>query len=283
MDVEPKQQVVDYGRPATFKCNYKGNPVKSVSWMKNGQPLSHTETTLRIESVKKADRGMYQCFVRNDQESAQATAELKLGGRFDPPEFVRTFDTLTVDPGPFVSLECVAKGDPAPEVKWFVYGSEVKEDGTIQVGSFRKPNGDVVSHLNISQARTKYGGMYECTASSKVGSVSHSAKLNVKGAPFVQRMNPMKVVAGKSMFVTCPVAGYPISSVTWEKEGRQLPFNDRQTVFTNGTLVISDVQRKEDAAKYTCVARNDEGYSARSDLSVTVMGKNSEMICNVTG
>ena len=24
---------------------------------------------------------MYQCFVRNDQESAQATAELKLGGR----------------------------------------------------------------------------------------------------------------------------------------------------------------------------------------------------------
>ena len=36
---------------------------------------------------------------------------------------------------------------------------------------------------------------------------------------------------------------------------------------------ILDIQRKEDAASYTCIARNDEGYSARSDLDVTVMGK----------
>ena len=56
-------------------------------------------------------------------------------------------------------------------------------------------------------------------------------------------------------------------------DGRQLPFNDRQIVFPNGTLVISDVQRKEDAATYTCMARNDEGYSARSDLEVSVMGR----------
>ncbi len=26
VEVEPKQQVVDYGRSATFKCNYKVNP-----------------------------------------------------------------------------------------------------------------------------------------------------------------------------------------------------------------------------------------------------------------
>ena len=63
------------------------------------------------------------------------------------------------------------------------------------------------------------------------------------------------------------------TGIAWEKDGRQLPFNDRQTVFPNGTMVISHVQRKEDAATYTCVARNDEGYSARSDLSVSVMGK----------
>ena len=71
----------------------------------------------------------------------------------------------------------------------------------------------MVSHLNITQARTKYGGTYECRASSKVcffvtltqpltlylslnfqvGSVSHAGKLNVHGAPFVRRMKPMKV------------------------------------------------------------------------------------------
>lgn len=217
---------------------------------------------------------MYQCFVRNDQESAQATGELKLGGRFDPPEFVYAFDSVTTQPGPMVSLKCVAKGDPAPEVKWFSYNNEVESDGVLLTGSFQADNGDVVSYLNISQVRTKYGGNYECQASSKVGSVRHSAQLNVHGAPYVRKMRPMKVVAGKSMFVTCPVAGYPISSVAWEKDGRQLPFNDRQTVYRNGTLAIANVQRKEDASTYTCVARNDEGYSARSDLTVTVMGKN---------
>ena len=40
--------------------------------------------------------------------------------------------------------------------------------------------------------------------------------------------------------------------------------------------MITNVERKEDATTngaYTCVARNDEGYSARSDLQVSVMGK----------
>jgi len=98
VEVEPKQQVVDYGRPASFKCNYKGNPVKSISWMKNGEDIGHSDPVLRINSVKKEDRGMYQCFIRNDQESAQATGELKLGGRFDPPEFVTTFESQVVNP-----------------------------------------------------------------------------------------------------------------------------------------------------------------------------------------
>ena len=67
VEVEPKHQVVDYGRPATFKCNYRGNPVKAVFWLKNGVNIGHSEKTLRINSVTKEDRGMYQCFVINDQ------------------------------------------------------------------------------------------------------------------------------------------------------------------------------------------------------------------------
>ena len=80
--IEPQVQTVDYGRPATLTCNAEGNPIKSISWMKDGVVLGqHNEPILRIEQVRRDDRGMYQCFVRNDQESAQASAELKLGGR----------------------------------------------------------------------------------------------------------------------------------------------------------------------------------------------------------
>lgn len=79
--IDPPTQTVDFGRPAVFTCHYSGNPIKTVSWMKDGKPIGHSDAILRIESVKKEDNGMYQCFVRNDQESAQASAELKLGGR----------------------------------------------------------------------------------------------------------------------------------------------------------------------------------------------------------
>ena len=65
-----------------------------------------------------------------------------------------------------------------------------------RTGIYQMINGDVVSHLNVSHARTKYGGTYECRASSKVGVVTHSAKLNVLGAPFVKRMRPAKVLFG---------------------------------------------------------------------------------------
>lgn len=79
--IEPSVQTIDFGRPAVFTCAFSGNPIKTVSWMKDGKPIQHSEATLRIEAVKKEDKGMYQCFIRNDQESAEATAELKLGGR----------------------------------------------------------------------------------------------------------------------------------------------------------------------------------------------------------
>jgi hypothetical protein len=80
-NIEPTTQTVDFGRPAVFTCNFEGNPIKTISWLKDGKSLNHEDSVLRIESVKKEDRGMYQCFIRNDQENAEASAELKLGGR----------------------------------------------------------------------------------------------------------------------------------------------------------------------------------------------------------
>ena len=80
-EVEPKVQTIDFGRPAIFTCRFSGNPIKTMRWMKNGKFIEHTDAILRIEAVKKEDKGMYQCVIKNDQESAQATAELKLGGR----------------------------------------------------------------------------------------------------------------------------------------------------------------------------------------------------------
>ncbi|XP_044018826.1 Down syndrome cell adhesion molecule-like protein Dscam2 isoform X29 [Aphidius gifuensis] len=270
-EIEPRSQTVDFGRPATFTCNVRGNPIKTISWMKDGKPLGHEDPVLRIESVKKEDKGMYQCFVRNDQESAQATAELKLGGRFEPPQIKQAFGEETLQPGPSMFLKCVASGNPTPEITWELDGKRLANTERLQVGQYVKVNGDVVSHLNISSTHTNDGGLYKCIAASKVGSAEHSARLNIYGLPFIRHMDKKAIVAGETLRVTCPVAGYPIESIVWERDTRLLPINGKQKVFPNGTLIIENVERHSDQATYTCVARNAQGYSARGTLEVQVM------------
>ncbi|XP_049833935.1 Down syndrome cell adhesion molecule-like protein Dscam2 isoform X22 [Schistocerca gregaria] len=269
--VEPQTQTVDFGRPATFKCNFEGNPIKTISWLKDGKPLNHKEPILTIESVKKEDKGMYQCFIRNDQESAEASAELKLGGRFEPPQLRYSFPEDTLQPGPSVFLKCIASGNPTPEITWELDGKKLSNSDRLQVGQYVTVNGDVVSHLNISSTHTNDGGLYKCIASSKVGSVEHSNRLNIYGLPFIRPMEKKAIVAGETLIVTCPVAGYPIESIVWERDGRVLPINRKQKVFPNGTLIIENVERLSDQATYTCVARNSQGYSARGTLEVQVM------------
>lgn len=58
--------------------------------------------------------------------------------------------------------------------------------------------------------------MYKCVATSKVGVAEHHAKINVYGNPHVRQMEKKAIVAGETLIVTCPVAGYPIESIVWE-------------------------------------------------------------------
>ncbi|XP_030766966.1 Down syndrome cell adhesion molecule-like protein Dscam2 [Sitophilus oryzae] len=269
--IEPKVQTVDFGRPAVFTCKLEGNPIKTISWMKDGNKIDHTDAVLKIDAVRKEDKGMYQCFIRNDQESAEATAELKLGGRFEPPQIRHAFNEETVQPGNSVFLKCIASGNPTPEISWELYGRRLSNSERYQIGQYVTVNGDVVSHLNVTGIHTNDGGLYRCVASSKVGSADHSARINVYGLPFVRSMEKQSIVAGGTLIVHCPFAGHPVETVVWERDGRQLPINRKQKVFPNGTLIIENVERASDQATYVCVTKNSQGYNARGSLEVQVM------------
>ena len=55
----------------------------------------------------------------------------------------------------------------------------------IRVNQAAAASGEVVSSLNISNARVEDGGEYECRARNSVGEASHTARLNIYGGcPF---------------------------------------------------------------------------------------------------
>jgi Immunoglobulin I-set domain len=60
-----------------------------ITWSKDGQPLqSNGKVTIQdqgkvlmVDHVQREDAGMYQCLIRTDDDSAQGTAEIRLGGK----------------------------------------------------------------------------------------------------------------------------------------------------------------------------------------------------------
>lgn len=93
--------------------------------------------------------------------------------------------------------------------------------------------------------------------------------------PYIRTIPKVTAVAGETLRLKCPVAGYPIEEIKWERSGRELPDNLRQKVLPDGTLVVSSVQKESDTGTYTCWARNKQGHSARRSGDVTVIGKTS--------
>lgn len=47
--------------------------------------------------------------------------------------------------------------------------------------------------------------------------VAHSARVNVYGIPFIREMPKITGVSGSDLVIKCPVAGYPIDKIHWER------------------------------------------------------------------
>ncbi|XP_076177340.1 cell adhesion molecule Dscam2 isoform X2 [Ptiloglossa arizonensis] len=273
--VQPSIQTVDLGKAAHLTCSASGFPQAALYWLKDGQPLrtgarirAVSRERISVMSVAREDRGMYQCFVRNEYEMAQGIAELRLGEI--APQLVYRFIEQTMQTGPSVSLKCSAAGNPTPQISWLLDGFPLPQNDRLLIGQYVTVYGDVISHVNISSVKSEDGGEYECIASSRAGEASHSARLNIYGSPYVRPMSTVSAVAGKQFHIKCPVAGYPIESIIWEKDGVRLPTNMRQRV-ANGSLYIDTVQRAADQGTYTCTARNKHNFTSQRSVEVRVL------------
>ncbi|XP_043495195.1 Down syndrome cell adhesion molecule-like protein Dscam2 isoform X3 [Polistes fuscatus] len=303
VEVTPPLLSVHLGGNAEFKCEVGIHPQAGphfITWYKDGRQLPGTgrqSELLRLNGIGRDDRGMYQCIVRRSEgDTAQASAELQLGDA--PPVLLYSFIEQTLQPGPAVSLKCSAAGNPTPQVTWALDGFPLPTNGRFVIGQYVTVHGDVISHVNVSHVMVEDGGEYSCTAENRAGKVTHAARLNVYGLPYIRLIPKVTAVDGEQLRLKCPVAGYPIEEIKWERANRELPDHLRQKVHPDGTLVITNVQKKTDAGVYTCWARNKQGHSARrsGDVAVIVppkispfrtdldfhLGERTTLTCSVT-
>ncbi|KAG1696513.1 Down syndrome cell adhesion molecule-like protein Dscam2 [Nymphon striatum] len=273
--VEPQYLVVDSGQKVQLNCSTKGFPINSEVWKLNGKPVEFNSRVksnsniLTVENIGPADEGMYQCFVSNDYDAAQGTAQIRLGAI--PPRLIKTFSSRVLQPGPSIEIECSATGNPKPIVTWSTVGSTIEASSKYQIKEFYKDK-VATTKLTIRNIRSRDGGDYTCTAQNKLGVTSHTDSINVYGLPLVHPIENATVGAGQNVVIKCYVSGYPIKFIKWRRSSpkRRLPKSSQTT--KNGTLTLKNV-RNDDGGIYKCTANNGRGQKASKLITVRITKK----------
>lgn len=73
----------------------------------------------------------------------------------------------------------------------------------------------------------------------------------IAGPPFVRPVPPVKAVAGKGVHIQCPVSGYPIEVITWEKGTSPPP----HFIFITTEIKQGHALRREDSPDHKAAAR----------------------------
>ncbi|KYN12827.1 PREDICTED: peroxidasin homolog [Trachymyrmex cornetzi] len=194
------------------------------------------------------------------------------------PRIVEGPEDTVVRFGDTITLTCRVTGDPTPKIKWMKntrYSWEadddeekyvIREDGEKYV---IREDGTLV----ISGTTEQDGGMYECVASSDMGSAkSRKARAVITAASqliLAERPESQNVTAGTNVTFSCRALDNPRPDTRWFKDGRSIPFNDRISLANDGTLLHILAVKETDAGKYECYLRStDHTVHLFADLNV---------------
>ncbi|KAG7249272.1 hypothetical protein CRUP_009115, partial [Coryphaenoides rupestris] len=214
---------------------------------------------LKFSRVTLGDAGTYQCLAQN--EAGTAVGRTKLVLQVPPVLSVPRVEYVAVLGQP-VSLECVADGQPQPEVTWYRDRRPLLDGTHLRIFA----NGT----LAIGASQRSDAGVYTCTAKNLAGRASHDMRLGIQVPPMILAgQSELSVIQGFQALLPCAAQGSPEPRVSWEKEGAVVPnLPGKFTVLRSGELIIERAE-PGDGGVFTCVATNAAG-SVRQDVRLSV-------------
>lgn len=168
--------------------------------------------------------------------------------------------------GDNVAFNCVATGDPTPEIVWF------HDSQALPLAATRYEVMNDGSTLMVHDADELAEGFFECLAKNSNGEArSKPARMTVhKRTPFESRelqfiALPLKTTVNLSDHISfdCMATGEPKPHISWWFNKERLLLNERISIIKNGTLVINNIQL-DDIGEYTCLAENINGKISTS-------------------
>uniref|UniRef100_G3SPQ7 Basement membrane-specific heparan sulfate proteoglycan core protein n=1 Tax=Loxodonta africana TaxID=9785 RepID=G3SPQ7_LOXAF len=247
VQVTPQLETKSIGSSVEFHCAVPSDQGTQLHWFKEGGQLppghSVQDGVLRIQNLDQSCQGTYVCQAHGPWGQAQASAQLVVQALPSVLINIRT-SVQTVVVGHTVEFECLALGDPKPQVTWSKVGGHLRP-GVVQSGGVIR-----IAHVELADA-----GQYRCTATNAAGTTQSHVLLLVQALPQISTPPEVRVPAGSAAVFPCMVSGYPTPDITWSKLDGNLPPDSR---LENNMLMLPSV-RPQDAGTYVCTATNRQG------------------------
>ncbi|NWI93347.1 HMCN1 protein, partial [Pitta sordida] len=272
----PGEVVVILNRAISLECRAKGFPTPDIHWFKDGKPLFlgdpnvellDRDQVLHIKSVRRVDKGRYQCSATNP--AGKQVKEVKLIVHV-PPSIKGGNATTEVSAllNNLINLECETKGVPVPTITWY-------KDGRPVISSPQALYVDRGQFLQIPRAQVSDSAQYTCRVSSSAGTAEKVYEVDVYVPPVIEgnadTAQSRQVVAGNSLTLECNAAGNPPPLLTWLKDGVPVKASDSLRVLAGGKRLEIPNVIEADQGQYWCVATSVAGeQEIKYDVEILV-------------
>ncbi|XP_031555241.1 fibroblast growth factor receptor 2-like [Actinia tenebrosa] len=279
-------------------------------WLKNGhriymdnnprmriKPLKY----LKVKQTRSDDSGVYQCVAKNKCGFVDGTIKLQVKsptldpsdnstGKVPPKLIVnphkRHKTLIAVPVGNSVRLDCSAKGNPQPVVRWYKDGKKFnsRDGGVISLSSY-----DFV--LQLRDVVPNDSGKYTCNVTNDYGWFNHTYRVDVRervrAKPVILSIDNVTAWVGENVTLACKAMSDSMPHFQWIRwftpyfnvsNNSSAPFEvikqkavdpsshilrpplNRKFAFHGVKLTLYNVSKK-DEGRYSCVVGNAVGYS----------------------
>nr|XP_018668081.2 hemicentin-1 [Ciona intestinalis] len=254
----------------TMECQVEGIPTPTVTWRKDGQPVTSLRvgqhqisaggTRLTVSDALESDAGRYQCLA--DNNAGNATKDFLLDVYLPPSIGGDSVVNITVVENTPVRMLCDVDAFPPPAITWFKNSRPFLLHPGVTLS-----DGD--RQLDIRWAHEQDTGMFHCEAVNVAGRKKKYFRLKVLVLPTIsgQQFNRQRHVVGDRIRMMCDPDGVPIPTITWTKNGEDI---DTDTdVQSEGRVLVIQSAQVSHTGEFVCNATNIAGTDTKHyDITV---------------
>uniref|UniRef100_A0A8B9ZBH1 Hemicentin 1 n=1 Tax=Anas platyrhynchos TaxID=8839 RepID=A0A8B9ZBH1_ANAPL len=277
------------GSSTSMKCFTDGTPAPTVSWFKNGNPLSlgaHLTSSdqgmvLHFVKAEIGDTGKYTCVASNEAGDISKHFSLKV---LEPPHINGSDqpEELSVIVNNPLELLCMSTGIPVPKISWMKDGRPLLQNDNVHV---------LREVLRITSAQVEDTGRYTCLASSPAGDDDKEYLVRVHVPPNIAGTSgpqDLTVLQNRQVILECKSDALPPPTISWLKNGELLEGTPRVRILSSGRYLQINNADLSDAASYTCVASNIAGKMTREfvltvHVAPTIQSSPQTTVCIAEG